>query len=92
MAFWRNWLSAFTATPAPAKPAARAAPRVKSAERIRNEQFILDTRRQILARIDAEHRERVSKETVTEAIDRDTVRAAQVVKRMLLDLEAKGKP
>lgn len=91
MAFWRNWLSLFSVKPALAKPAARAAPRVKSAERARNEQLILDTRREILARIDAEHRERVSKETVTEAIDRDTVRAARVVKQMLLDLEGKGK-
>lgn len=91
MAFWRNWLSAFAAKPAAAKPAARVVPRVKSAERIRNEQSILATRRQILAKIETLQQERAAKETVTEAIDRDTARAALVVKQMLHDLESKGK-
>ncbi len=91
MAFWRNWLSLFSAKPAPARAAARVAPRVKSAERIRNEQSILDTRRQILAKIETLQQERAAKESVTDAIDRDTVRAAQVVKQMLRDLESKGK-
>lgn len=89
MAFWRNWLSAFAA---PAKPAAvRGASRAKSAERIRNEQSILDNRRKILAKIETLQQERLAKETATEAIDRDTARAALVVKQMLLDLDGKGK-
>ena len=91
MALWRNLISQFSgkppATEAPSRPALKA----KSAERLRNEQTILDTRRQILAKIETLQQERAARETVTEAIDRDTVLAAQVVRQMLLDLENKGK-
>lgn len=83
MAFWRNWLS-------PAAAAKSPAPRVKSAERIRNEQSILENRRRILAKIETLQQQRGARETEAEAIDRDTARAALVVKRMLRDLEGKG--
>ena len=91
MVFWRTWLSPLSAKPTVAKPPSRPVMRAKSPERLRNEKIILDTRRQILERLDTLGNERAAKETVAEAIDRDTVRAAQVVRRMLLDLEGKDK-
>lgn len=91
MSFWRSWLTRFIAGEPAAKAPARGGAKPKSAERMRNEQMILETRRQILAKIGQARDERGAKDRAIEAIDRDTERAAFVVRQMLADLESKGK-
>ena len=86
MASWLKWLTRrFRAPPAPS-PARPAVP-VKSAERAAHERQILEIRREILARIDVLRAERKAKQRVGEVIDQDTIRAAQVVRAMLNDLD-----
>jgi hypothetical protein len=91
MSSWRTWLSRFVAGEAAAKAPARPGAKPKSAERIRNEELILETRRQILAKLDRLQQDRAAKGRATEAVDRDTERAAFVVRQMLADLESKDK-
>jgi hypothetical protein len=80
MAFWHKWLPGRAGK----KSVSAAKPPAKSAERRRMEQSILDTRREILARIDQAREQR-------EAIDPHEARAAFVIEQMLQDLEGKGK-
>ena len=90
MASWLKWLTRrFRAPPAPV-PARPARP-VKSAERVANERQILEIRREILAKIDVLRAERKAKQRVAEIIDQDTMRAAQVVRAMLNDLDREQK-
>ena len=91
MAFWHKWLPGFAARRDKAKAAASSKATKKSAERRRNEQSILDKRREILEGLERFQQEREASETMRDALDPDAARAAYVVEQMLLDLENKGK-
>ncbi len=91
MAFWHKWLPGFAAKRKKNKSVASPKPAKKSAERLRDEQSILDKRREILAKMELFQQEREASETMREALDPDAARAAYVVEQMLLDLENKGK-
>jgi len=67
----------------------RAAPAVKSAARLAAEKNILDTRRQILANLARIEQNPSAKQKVLGLIDRDTDRATQVVRNILLSQERK---
>ena len=73
--------------PAAAAPAATPAPaaKPKSAERLANEQSILANRRKILANMAAMQKERAAKNPSGGIPDKDTMSAAEIARRILLD-------
>jgi hypothetical protein len=78
----------FGSKPAPAPKAALPA-KPKSADRLANEQKILEARRQILANMARIEQHPTAKQKVLQQIDQDADRASQVVRNILLSQEAK---
>ncbi len=73
----------FGAKPAPAPKAVPSA-KPKSADRLANEQKILEARRQILANMARIEQHPTAKQKVLQQIDQDADRASQVVRSILL--------
>jgi hypothetical protein len=78
----------FGSKPAPAPKAAVPA-KPKSADRLANEQKILEVRRQILANMARIEQNPSAKQKVLQQIDQDADRASQVVRSILLSQEPK---
>jgi len=78
----------FGSKPAPAPKAAVPA-KPKSANRLANEQNILEVRRQILANMARIEQNPSAKQKVLQQIDQDADRASQVVRSILLSQEPK---
>jgi hypothetical protein len=78
----------FGSKPAPA-PKAAAPAKPKSADRLANEQKILEVRRQILANMARIEQNPSAKQKVLQQIDQDADRASQVVRSILLSQEPK---
>jgi hypothetical protein len=70
---------------APRAPVQAVAAKPKSAERLANEQSILENRRKILANMAAAQQERELKNQRAGITDKDTVSAAEIARRILLD-------
>ena len=78
----------FGSKPAPA-PKTPPTAKPKSADRLANEQKILEARRQILANMARIEQHPTAKQKVLQQIDQDADRASQVVRNILLSQEAK---
>lgn len=79
-----SFLGKFFGSKPAAAPKAALPAKPKSADRLANEQKILEARRQILANMARIEQHPTGKQKVLQQIDQDTDRASQVVRNILL--------